>query len=234
MKKLSTLFVAFAMVSLSASAQEVNMKSKRGENMLPEKGDWALGFNADGIFEYVGNAFNNSGNDAPSVGYLQGGKFVGKMFNTDKKATRYIVNLRVGSFKENTAVDASTSTTGFELAVGYGKEWRRGKTRLQGFYGIDGMVGVSSSSSKTVNGANTTKNTEGLGVNVGANGFIGAEYFIFPKISFGAQYNYGLNVAFTGKSKTTVNGASTTNNDSSTGVALGGVGVASMSVFLHF
>ncbi len=64
------LIAALAVFTIGASAQDVNLKSKRGENFLPEKGDWAIGFNADGIFQYVGNSFNgNVDNGAPSVTY---------------------------------------------------------------------------------------------------------------------------------------------------------------------
>lgn len=249
MKKLSTLFVAFAMVSLSASAQEVNFKSKRGEYMLPEKGDWALGFNADGIFKYVGNAFNGN-NGAPNVTYLNsgydadnntglnpamyGGQFVGKKFITDKKAWRVVANFKVGSEKTTTAENASNSVSEYKIALGLGKEWRRGKTRLQGFYGVDGLVGVHGRSTKNVNGSTTTKTREGLGFDLIGRGFIGCEYFIFPKIAFGAQYSWGLDLAVTTKGKSSVNGNSVNTYPTKTGFNLGGVSVASMSVFCHF
>ena len=237
MKKLTTLFVAFAMVSLSASAQEVNFKSKRGEYMLPEKGDWALGFNADGVFKYVGNAFNNSGNSAPSVTNLKEGKFVGKKFITDKKAWRVVASFEVGTEKKNWGKDFDSTRSTFALAAGLGKEWRRGKTRLQGFYGVDAMIGVHTNSYKAVNGSSTTKFSNGLGFDINATSFTGAEYFIFPKIAIGAQYEFGLNLAIESKQKTTVNGtesAQTAPSGARTGVSLGGVSVASMSVFLHF
>ena len=62
MKKLSILALVFGIMSFTAKSQD--LKSKRGEPFLPEKGDWAIGFNADGIFSYIGNAFNGTiGND---------------------------------------------------------------------------------------------------------------------------------------------------------------------------
>ncbi len=39
---------------------------------------------------------------------------------------------------------------------------------------------------------------------IGVRGFIGAEYFIFPKISMGAEYGWGIGYQMTGKGKTTV------------------------------
>ena len=70
MKKI-ILTVAAVFAMSFANAQD--LKSKKGENYLPQSGDWAIGFNADGLFEYVGNAFNNSGNNAPSVDYQNAG-----------------------------------------------------------------------------------------------------------------------------------------------------------------
>ena len=236
MKKLFTLLVAVAIVSISASAQEVNFKSKRGENILPEKGDWAIGFNADGLFRVIANAFKDE-SDSKDMDFTSNyvGKFVGKKFCTDKKAIRYIANLAVSTAKSNTGKDSSKTETSFELQVGLGKEWRRGKTRLQGFYGIDGLVGVHSSNTKVVNSFDVTKYKHPLGFNVSALGFIGAEFFVFPKLSFGAQYQYGVSLAVTAKDKTTYNGTNVTNNASgSTSFSLGGVGVASMTVTAHF
>ena len=78
MKKI--ILTAAAVFALSfANAQD--LKSSKGENYLPEAGDWAIGFNADGLFHYVGNAFNQAGNNAaPSVDFQQAGTFVGKKF----------------------------------------------------------------------------------------------------------------------------------------------------------
>jgi len=269
MKKLSTLLLAFAVVVTSANAQE--LKSKKGENYLPEKGDWAIGVNANGLFEYVGNLFNTAHNSAPTVTYQKGGSFVGKMFTSDKQAYRVVANLAINSGKQATQFPESGSenfinttenvkNTGFDLSVGLGKEWRRGKTRLQGFYGADAMLYVNSS--KTVTDRNnynttgtgergslaSTENTtqkNGMGFGLGVQGFIGAEYFIVPKISMGCQYTWGLALGITGKAtgtKTFTDVATPANNfsvsaetsGSSTNFGLGGVGIASMNVTLHF
>ena len=56
MKKITLLlFVLSAFLFTNVSAQEVNMKSKRGENILPEKGDWAIGISATPILDFFGN-----------------------------------------------------------------------------------------------------------------------------------------------------------------------------------
>lgn len=247
MKKILTLAFAIGVISFSANSQ--NLTSKRGENFLPEKGDWSIGFNADGIFEYVGNAFNNTANNvAPSVDYVYNGMFVGKKFTSDKKALRFIANLGVGNDKVG-----DNSSSKFDVALGLGKEYRKGKTRLQGFYGADVMAMVATASTKTETKdyqgnaglTKTLKHKNGLGLGIGAQGFMGAEYFIFPKIAVGAQYTYGLSALISGKSKDETSysgtGAGTglfvnTSVDgvSSTGLHLGGVGVASMSINVYF
>jgi hypothetical protein len=228
MKKLALIFSAVALMNASAEAQE--LKSKRGENFLPEKGDWSIGFNADGIFSYIGNAFNGTAdNDVPTVDFQQLGTFVGKRFTANNRADRYMANLGV---KSNKVGDNTES--GFDLTAGYGKEWRKGKTRLQGFYGADAMLNINSSTDKTVVGAVTTTVKSGLNFGVGARGFIGAEYFIFPKISMGAQYSYGLMVNVGAKSTTSVTGQPDVEGPSSTGINLGLNDGFSINVNLHF
>jgi hypothetical protein len=262
MKKilLTALFVG---ASLGLNAQDI--KSSKGEQYLPEAKDWAIGFNADGIFRYLGNSFNgNLNNGAPEVTYVDNrlGTFVGKKFLDSKSALRVIANLGIGS---NTVTNPSTtagptvttvenSTSGFNLTAGLGKEYRRGRTRLQGFYGADALVilrknsSESSSSSVTTVGTTvttsslTTETDLGFGFGIGAEGFIGAEYFIFPKIAIGAQYTYGVNLFFNGKgTQTTTSSASgsastSTSNDlgSSSNINLGGVGITSLNITLHF
>ena len=89
----------------------------------------------------------------------------------------------------------------------------------------------------------TTKFSKGFTFGIGAQGFIGAEYFVLPKISVGAQYTFGAALRFTGKSKTTVTYTGTdadptdnysTETKGSTNFNIGPVGVASVTMNLHF
>ena len=99
MKKI-ILTVAAVFAMSFANAQD--LKSKKGENYLPQSGDWAISFNADGIFEFVGNAFNgDTNNNAPSVDYVRNNSFVGKKFTSDKNAYRVVANLGFGSSTDN-------------------------------------------------------------------------------------------------------------------------------------
>ncbi len=245
MKKL--LFAAIAVFTFSATnAQE--LVSKKGENYLPEAGDWAISFNADGIFNYIGNSFNgNTGNTAPNVNYIRNNSFVGKKFTSDKNAYRVVANLGFGSNTNTTPSGLSTIETknsGFDLAAGLGKEWRKGTTRLQGFYGADALVTISSNKNEvtdtdTATGTlnNSVETKSGLGLGLGVQGFIGAEYFIFPKFALGAQYTYRVGFDLQGASETTVNvggTSTTTDGGKATNFGLGNVGIASVNLTLHF
>ncbi|KAB1154324.1 hypothetical protein [Flavobacterium luteum] len=231
MKKI--ILTAAAVFAFSfANAQD--LKSKKGENYLPEAGDWAIGFNADGIFNYVGNAFNgNTDNSAPSVSFQKAGTFVGKKFITDKTAYRVVANFAVGSNSE-TIGSEETVVSGLDLAAGLGKEWRKGKTRLQGFYGADALLMINSSKTKITDTGYEKVTTSGMKIGVGINGFIGAEYFLFPKMSIGAQYGYGLNIGIGGEGKITETGEADIKTGKSTDINLGGVSVSSINLTLHF
>ncbi len=232
MKKI-ILTVAAVFALSFANAQD--LKSKKGENYLPQSGDWAIGFNADGLFHYVGNTFNQAGNNAaPSVGFQNAGTFVGKRFTSDKTAQRVIANFAFGSNSSEDAAGTKVASSGLNLSLGLGKEWRRGSTRLQGFYGADVMLNVNSNSTKTTAVGYEKDVKSGLGFGIGAQGFLGAEYFLFPKISIGAQYTYGLMIGVQGASTTTETGMADVKGSKSSGFNLGGVGVSSINMTLHF
>ncbi len=255
MKKTS-LVIALAFGVSSAFAQDLT--SKKGEPILPEAEDWAISMDASPIFTYVGNAFNgNTGNAAPGVNWLNGNQtIIGKKFIDEKNAYRVLVRLGFTSqtYKNLVNDDANTTAPVFpatapqvqdkfsmkntNIAIGVGKEMRRGKTRLQGYYGADAMIWVSMSSNKftygntmsasngtgttttptstTWNtstgavvgsgaaGARTLKTKSGMTLGIGVRGFIGAEYFVFPKISVGAEYGWGLGYQMSGKGKSEV------------------------------
>ena len=254
MKKI-ILSVVAVMAFGFANAQD--LKSKKGENYLPEAGDWAISFNANGVFEYVGNSFNgNVGNAAPTVDFARANSFVGKKFIDEKTAYRVVANLGFNSGSETTLIDTDaddfvdtkqeSKTSELALAAGLGKEWRRGNTRLQGFYGADALLTLTSkttedtfsdSDDNTAFGSIETKSGLGLGLSV--QGFIGAEYFIFPKMSIGAQYTYRVGIETQAEGEVTVNepgfpSITTKTGEKSSDFGIGSVGIASMNLTLHF
>ena len=193
MKKIILSLVAvFALGAVSAQ----NLVSSKGEQYLPKQGDWSIGFNAGNALNFIGNAFN--GNTRNSSADLFEGQnvlnfgqgvfsstasvitFVGKKFDTDNTATRYTASFNF-NFEKQKDVDGTSS---FGLVAGYGKEWRKGTTRLQGYYGVDGLVGLVSPAKKQ------------FGFGIGAQVFAGVEYFIFPKVALGAQYTYGVGLEY--------------------------------------
>src|ERR1043165_223551 len=254
MKK-SVLVIALAFGVTGAFAQDLT--SKKGEPILPEAEDWAISMDADPIFSFVGNAFNGStSNSAPGVGWLNSnGTIIGKKFIDEKNAYRVLVRLGFTNQTSKNMVgdDSFTGTITFpdqppmvedkfstkntNIGIGVGKEMRRGKTRLQGYYGADAMIWLSSSSTKakygntmsatTAAGTTTTPQTtdwydsngngsttdvvtntsrtvstkSGMTFGIGVRGFIGAEYFIFPKIAIGAEYGWGIGYQMMGKGK---------------------------------
>ena len=244
MKKI--ILTAAAMFAFSfANAQD--LKSSKGENYLPEAGDWSISFNADNLFNYAGNAFSNAGNN--TIGQVQNsntnGSFTGKKFVTATQADRYTVAFQLGGGSSTAVSGVETATTNLNVTAGIGKEWRRGKTRLQGFYGYDLVANINFlNNTKTTTPVSATTSTVndfkgGFGFGLGANGFLGAEYFIFPKIAIGAQYTYGVSLNITGASTTTnTNAAGVAGPEQkgakSTNFGVGNVGVASMSLSLYF
>jgi len=254
MKKI-ILTVAAVFALTFANAQDI--KSKKGENYLPQAGDWAISFQANPFLVYFGQV---AGGNVPAGGGFTANSpvtnsFVGKKFITDKTAYRVIANVGFGSnnFTNGVVFPAipATSSTPAEpatifntyksatlaLSVGLGKEWRKGSTRLQGFYGADATINFASTKwTETNNPIANASFDAGTSFGLGLNGFIGAEYFILPKMSIGAQYNYGLNIASNGKFVYDDSLAATPNREgkSTSNINLGNVTSGSVNLTLHF
>jgi hypothetical protein len=110
-------------------------------------------------------------------------------------------------------------------AVSAGLEWRRGKSRLRGYYGGEAYLTWSNSHTHYTYGndfgasnvtptdhgvmpnynaqhGRTTQFRNGATFGIGARGFAGVEYFIAPKICIGTEFGWSLRFAKTGVSKT--------------------------------
>ncbi len=244
-------------IGITSALFSQDLTSRKGEPILPEANDLAISFDAVPFLNYVGNLFSgNTGvNISPGANWVDPltMTITGKKFITAKNAYRGTVRLGLLSAKVSAVVpEAAPATppiypdpvptredvhkiTQSNIGVGIGKEWRRGKTRLQGVYGAEAMLWRSSekhtyeygnalSETVEVDTANgTTSNfgsnitTDGYGnlariktekmnsiFGLGIRGFIGGEYFLFPKISVGAEYGWGIGVAFTGEGSQTM------------------------------
>ena len=164
MKK-SVLFMAVAFGFSTAVAQDLT--SKKGEQMLPEAGDWSIGVDATPFLEYAGNFFGKSAtNNAPTFNFMNGQTIVGKYFVDATTAYRGAIRIGFGSTTQRAMVAnrgvvptqpnnyptadpmVENSWKHSETNIGFsaGIEKRRGKTRLQGYYG--GELGIFIGSSK--------------------------------------------------------------------------------------
>lgn len=235
--------MALALIVTGVIAQETGgMTSKKGEAILPEADDWALVIDAKPIMGYLGNMLNgNVNNTSPTFGYPGTPLAItGKMFKDETTAYRAMIRLGFGSTTMNNYVDDNANTTDpnamvldtwkaghNNIVLGGGLEMRRGKTRLQGFYGGMLMFGIGGGkdtytygnafgTTNTTPTATTWTPTISAGPSgsrvleakaggtfmLGLRGFIGAEYFIFPKMSVGAEFGWGLAMSSTGEGET--------------------------------
>lgn len=260
MKKIITT-IALA-VTFTAFAQD-GLTSKKGEPILPEAGDWAIGIDATPFLDYAGNFFGKQNNNtAPTWNFQSWNSMIlGKYFVEANKAYRAGIRLGFESTTTRKMVLDRTSNpsthTVFPTAdpmventwkrsernIGLtgGLEIRKGKTRLQGYYGgevglylaggkdkftygnalaptasypvnvdiiDDAFAGAGNVTSTppiqgVIGDARATEIKWGSTFGFGLRGFIGAEYFILPKMAIGGEFGWGLLFSSTGKSKTT-------------------------------
>lgn len=248
MKK--TVFLAAALLIGAGSYAQEEEKV-----YLPEAGDWAIGIDATPFLSYFGNFIGgNDGNAAPSWNYLTNNQTItGKYFETEEMAYRASFRLGFGSMGETAMVNDRTVSTAPDfpelpeevennmkasftnIGLAGGVEYRKGKGRLQGFYGAE--LGISYLSSKETyeygneltestasnpvsvdaaddfggnittdpygNAARVLESKNASSFGIGLRGFIGAEYFILPKLAIGGEFGWGLVFNSTGATSTT-------------------------------
>lgn len=170
-KSITILALAFGVTSTFAQ----DLTSKKGEQILPEAEDWSIGVDATPFLEYMGNFFGKtSPNAAPTFNFLNSNQTItGKYFTEATMAYRASLRIGFGSVTQRnmvedrfaTQVNSATpppntfpaagpqkenewkrSNTNIGLAVGMEK--RKGKTRLQGLYGAELGINLSSSKDK--------------------------------------------------------------------------------------
>lgn len=226
-------------LSFGASAQ---LTSKKGEMILPEEGDWSLGFSANPFLNYAGNFFSQAGNTAPTANAIFGDMTItGKYFVSENFAYRGRARLGLTSNKFNTVTNEGTvdnpdikvdqtTVNNTNIVIGGGVEHRHGTTRIQGYCGADGLIRLTDSKTSidyesTLTGAQrTTEVNTGMGFGLTARGFAGVEIFVFPKTSIGFEYGWGLGFFTGGDTETTYelqNGETTTNQTGAGGSSFG-------------
>ncbi len=222
MRKL-LLTVALASAVTFANAQTLN--SKNGTPILPETNDWSIGFDATPVLNYFGNMFNNTANNSVNMNYPSnnGMTLVGKMVKDENIAYRGKVAINFGShsttFSSATpGFDSLTSpseieTSSMNITLGAGIQKWRGKGRLKGYYGAEAMIGFGNATDTTYTYLKSLSSTSGIGAfqvseyaggsifGFGVNGFIGVEYFFAPKMSFSAEYTWGIGISNVGETE---------------------------------
>ncbi|MDQ3190140.1 MAG: hypothetical protein M3Q58_00950 [Bacteroidota bacterium] len=242
-KKFILIGLLFATTGLLAQEQEI--VSKRGEPFLPEQGDWAIQINAVPFLEYAGNLFSSAGDNTVSAQALSAYPFTvaAKYFHTENTAFRgkatinfarlsthnfVIRDGQVAPIDPNETVRDSRKISDNTVFLGAGVEKRKGKTRLQGYYGgeillmYSGGTRINYNYGNAFSADNTTPTTtidfttgasvligsrpvssrSGTSFGIGGRGFLGAEYFLIPKLSLGVEYGWGLMYSTIGDGQT--------------------------------
>ena len=214
-KSVSVLGLALAFGVSSAFAQDLT--SKKGEPILPEAGDWAVSVDATSFLSYAKSFIGaGAGASAPTFDFLGNHNVImGKYFKDEKTAYRgglnigfgntsvsnnvdqdHIYSVTPGSIKAQVTDKQKTSTTGIGLSAGIEK--RKGKTRLQGYYGAEAFIYIGSSTTKTTYGnaisdstgtANSTTGFSSVGstINTATNAVVSSRQ---------TQYKSGTNFQF--------------------------------------
>lgn len=156
MKLTRNVALAFGAIALTCSvnAQDASLTNKEGTPVLPEQGEFAVGFNAVPVLNWMGNMFNNTSNNT----YISNNKFVsnlgnnvlfGKYMLESDRAIRAHLRIGVNNLsRDNYVIDDTKNhpdsmvmdnqkVTNQTYTIGGGYEFRRGKGRVQGIYGGD-------------------------------------------------------------------------------------------------
>lgn len=166
MKNFLLTSVGFLLAGI-VSAQPI---SKKGEFYLPEAGDLAIGIDATPFFDYLGNFFSDSPNTAPSVDFQNNYYAITfKKFKTANFAYRASGRLNVyvntqrafspefSTEPTNTTVEDKYTRTFTNFYASLGIEKRKGNTRVQGFYGVEGVLGIGTENHKIKYGNDITQ-----------------------------------------------------------------------------
>lgn len=223
MKKTILVIVA-ALTTGLVSGQD--LVSRKGETILPEEGDFGLGFDAAPFFNYFGRLFSDTGATSPSADFTNTNLALTPKYFVDAN-TAYRGTFRLG-FGSTKMVDLyDTTTIAFappvyledvtrsnytNITIGGGLEKRRGLTRVQGLYGGEVLFNIGNTKTTyTYAEALSDQNNPGLGITrpleersgttfgMTLRGFAGVEFFMLPKLSFALEYGWGFGFMTTGR-----------------------------------
>lgn len=184
------------------------IQNKKGVNIMPEAGEYAVGFNASNIINNVlANFGDNNGSFGAQSLFTDGASIMGKKMITDSKAwrvsfttfsqnnrDRFEVQDDIGLDPDSVTYDARTIKSN-NYTIALGQEFRRGKGRFRALYGGNVVAGISHGRwdyeyGNAMSASNTIPTTStGLGT-VYNNGGAGNERLIMRDL--GRTINFGL------------------------------------------
>ncbi len=179
MKKLSLGLVLIALAS-SLIAQDQVLMSKNSIPILPAKGDLSIGIDAVPFFNLFKDNSSSPGFNFTSIIPMIAMKY----FLADNRALR--MGLGINYVTENNENSGKYVGSTFDINVGH--EWRRGISRVQGYTGVQGGV-LYGKFKRTDSNEDVFSEISTMGF--GVQGFVGAEYFVAPKLSIGGQFTWG-------------------------------------------
>lgn len=186
MKKLTILFFTalFCGVGTTYGQGVEQMTNKNGVNILPEAGQFAIGFDALPFLRFAGNMFNGNtfNNNAIAAfpnfgGSGAGGTLYGKYFLSETMAIRGRVGLFQSTVQRvervmldgqavpqtNIEVEDEMIAHDFHMEFGGGMEFRRGKGRLMGVFGGEVFMTLDNSKERYTYGNALTADNQAPG-----------------------------------------------------------------------
>lgn len=193
----------------------------------------STGGNATGAFGAANSNLPNSGTVVFGKYFLSSTTAYRAMLSTNTARATDLSGKIADDGDANNLVQDKRTVINRGLTVGFGIEKRRGYNRLIGVYGAQAILGFNQGTAtkfqyaNEISAANQTP-TDGFGsnnnqinvagitdnrtletginstFNIGAQLFVGLEYFVAPRISLGGEFNWTLRYAPETKSYTTV------------------------------
>ncbi len=169
---MKNLLLFIALVSFSFASAQITTNA--GTFNKPSEGETAFEFN------FMPNLDG-------STMFTDKANVMMRKFKSDTRVTRYKASLSVA----DSGVEGSDMTYG--IGLGYGIENHfAGAERLSTYWGYGGLLGYFDNGTSVDVDGNEVDLT---GLTVGAEVFIGADYYIIPKVYVGMELNYGLGIA---------------------------------------
>jgi hypothetical protein len=224
MKK-SILVIVFACAASFAGAQDNPvLTSAKGIPILPDSGEWALGFDAASLIRTAGNFFHHiDSTESQGTNFTSGSPVMtiyGKYCASSNKFYRTKLRIGYGSekinyevpdkktvddtiqFNETYGADERTASH-LDITLSAGREFRRGKGRVQGYYGYEAFIGLGNKTVKnsfynvldsTMNAGSTeiTTYTANVPTSDPYGPLVDANGKRITEIKYGSSFSFGL------------------------------------------